>query len=259
MRGRQGSVSAWIHRVLISSLAAMLALGVLATSASAQVPPAQRKSVIEAQEVDTVWTVEFGVPHPSGLAYIPTRDEFLVTGDPSGESTPGLLLGPDENVVSTVALPSLDDFSTLVHDPTSNQITLIADDSLVDVTIDASETLHSSVKRTGLETTGQAEGSHPESAAVDPATGDLLVLFTDSRNLVRVSGESSIPTKERDTDRTPGNSNRESLFIDRMVIVSSPVPVVMVTTTDSGSSESGGDAGALTFTRSGPTTSSLTL
>jgi hypothetical protein len=62
-----------------------------------------------------------------------------------------------------------------------------------------------------------------------------------------------------DTDRTPGNFNRESLFIDRMVIVSSPVPVVMVTSTDWGASESGGDEGALTFTRSGPTTSDLTL
>jgi hypothetical protein len=175
----------------------MVALGLLPTSASAQARPAQDQSVIVAQEVDTVWTGEFGVPHPSGLAYIPTRDEFLVTGDSSGGSTPGVFLGPDEDFISSVALPSLDDFSTLVHDPSSDQITLVAGDSLVDVAIEASEELHPAAERTELEATGQAEGTHPESAAVDPATGDLLLLFTDSNNLVRVPRRSSIPTEER--------------------------------------------------------------
>jgi hypothetical protein len=42
-----------------------------------------------APEVRTVWTDEFGVARPAGLAYDPSRREFLVAADdPSGTTAP---------------------------------------------------------------------------------------------------------------------------------------------------------------------------
>jgi hypothetical protein len=111
-----------VRRVVISALAMLVGLGLLPPATGAQASASASGTVIEAQEVRTVWTSEFGVPHPSGLAYIPSRDQLLVVGEQSQRSTLGLLLGFDENLLGTIDLPILDNPSTLVYDPAANRL-----------------------------------------------------------------------------------------------------------------------------------------
>ncbi|HXV70607.1 MAG TPA: Calx-beta domain-containing protein, partial [Acidimicrobiia bacterium] len=183
----------------MTTLAVVVACGMLPVSSLAKELRSALPSSVEAQEVRTVWTAEFGMPHPSGLAYLPSSGQFLVVGEQTGETTPAILLGPDEDLRGTVELPALDNVASLVHDPKSSHLTVITDGSLAELPI-ASGQLGPTVSRTNVHEEPITGAVDAVSAAIDPTTGDLLVLSTDSSDLVRISQEDATATQERSLD-----------------------------------------------------------
>jgi hypothetical protein len=84
----------------------------------------------EAREVRTLWTSEFGIARPAGLAYVPGMGELLVAGSKAG-ATPILRLGFDEDPRGTFLLSGIANPATLAYDPARRRLTAVSSRELV--------------------------------------------------------------------------------------------------------------------------------
>ncbi len=135
----------------------------------------------KANEVGTVWTSEFGVARPVGLAFVESRGEFLVAGSQRG-TTRVLRLGYDDDGRGVVDVP-LPNPSTLTYDAVTNQIASFGSGGRSDVAVTSLKTTD---KALGSPGSGLFSLTSPRSAAIDPSTGDTYLLSSGS-TLTRVS------------------------------------------------------------------------
>jgi hypothetical protein len=214
--------------------------------------------VPEAQEVQTVWTSEFGVARPEGLAYEPSRGELLVAGGgPNG--TRILRLGPDEDARGSVLLPPLANPATLAFDEAGGQLTAIADGARLEVpgrTLTGGRASTDRVAIDGLALDGPAsaafdaqtdtwfvleEGSDtvalitggefstpPERLSFPPSTTDRLIAFHPTRDLLYV-----LDPDERRLDGVDRQGNVETSYSLESTALSDPVAMVFAPSTDS--------------------------
>jgi hypothetical protein len=166
--------------------ASVLSTGV-ATAASAGRATGQdaQPSTSDAQEVRTVWTGELGVAHPAGLAYDPSRREFLVAAD-TADATRVLRLGPDEERRGTSTLPPLRSPETLAVDAAQHELTAIDGDQAVQVPTDALDRSSPPASRVPI---GGLQLDDPESATFDPSTDTWFVLDERDDAVAVVAGD----------------------------------------------------------------------
>ena len=70
-----------IRSLVFIMLSALIAVTLAPAATARQGAQSDHVAVGEAREVRTVWTGEFGVDRPTGLAYDMARQRFLVAGD----------------------------------------------------------------------------------------------------------------------------------------------------------------------------------
>lgn len=127
---------------------------------------------LEAREVRTVWTNEYGLPRPAGLAYDPQRHEFLVAAD-QPVATPLLRLGPDAEHRGFLTLRPLRSAATLAFDAARNELVAIDGREAVRLpaaSLAAPEPQEERVPIDGLRT------NVPRSATFDPRAGTWFIL-----------------------------------------------------------------------------------
>ncbi|HSK90464.1 MAG TPA: hypothetical protein VK875_04040, partial [Euzebyales bacterium] len=186
---------------MFASLVTAGASSAVAENTELQTPsPATQDETSEAQEVRTVWTNEFGVPHPSGLAYDPARREFLVArDDPTGTTI--LRLGPDEERLGTFRLPRLDNSATLAFDENGERLTAIDRGDQLEISADALDAARPPTDRTSID---ELDLQEPESASFDPQRDTWFVLEGGDRIAVVDDDPSTppdtfeLPTSEAD-------------------------------------------------------------
>jgi hypothetical protein len=191
-----GALFWWVStgRTRIGVLTIIILLGVPPGSAAADTNPVSPVvPTIEAQEVQTVWTAPFGVPHPSGLAYVTSRDEFLVAADQE-TGTAVVRLSRDEDPLGSLQLRSVADPATLVYDGSTDRITVIEGGERIDMGTLSLDAEDPGTRRSELPGLDHLD---PESAAIDPATGATWLLASGSNDIVRITGRSSASNVDR--------------------------------------------------------------
>jgi hypothetical protein len=155
----------------VASAVSIWVLGslVLTPTAGASTPRANQR-VQEAREVRTVWTSEFGIPRPIGLAYRPERSELLVA-EARGDRTAVLRLSLGQDPRGTFDLPRLSHPSTLAFDPTANRLTAVS--GAAQIAASASDLGNPRVRRTDIGDLGLRD---PAAATFDPSAGRWFVL-----------------------------------------------------------------------------------
>lgn len=159
-----------------AALALVAPLGI-AERATAQTPAPQ-----PAQEVRTVWTSEFGVSRPQGLAYSPTLDELLVAGT-RGPQTPVVRLNRDETRLGSLRLPGAIEPRTLSFDAARERLTAVEGGDLVwtpgrNLTADTPRVTRTDISSLRLQ--------DPLAATSDPSTGTWYVLDAGDGTIVGV-------------------------------------------------------------------------
>jgi hypothetical protein len=214
MGTREQTLTALARQAAIIGAVILLSASGMAPSAAAQRHAAAtaeprigenagRVRASAAQEVRTVWTDEFGVARPAGLAYDPSRREFLVArDDPTGTAV--LRLGPDEDRQGAFRLPRLVNPATLAFDGARDQLTAI--DGSEQVTVPGGA-LEAARPRTERDPIDQLELEAPDSASFDPQTDMWFVLEEGADAVAMVAGDDRTNAPERiklapsDTDR----------------------------------------------------------
>jgi hypothetical protein len=171
-------------------LVAMMVVGVPSLGHATTAAAAEPSGPAPARLVRTTWTNELGVPRPTGLAYVPTRNEFVVAGAPSS-TTPLVRVGRDETARGSLELPALADPSTLSFDPATNELSAVSGNQLVvapgsGLTNRRPGTTRADISGLGLR---QAKG-----ATYDPATGNWFVLDAGAPAIVRIGARGSHPS-----------------------------------------------------------------
>lgn len=133
----------------------------------------------EGTEVRTVWTSEFGVPHPRGLTYVNSLGEFLVVG----EDTSTLRLGPDEDSRGVVTLSSVPNPATLAYDAATDRVIMLGDGVQVSWSAASIKSNRPGIQRTLAPALAEL---NVESATFNPETRSWLVLPATGDELLRV-------------------------------------------------------------------------
>jgi hypothetical protein len=172
------------------------------------------------REVRTIYTREFGVPHPQGVSYLPEAGALLVAGEP-GKTTPVLQLTPQEERLGSLSLPRGDP-ATLAYDARKDSVVLLSGETMLTVAAGQWAPRPFPIGRTSLETLGLRE---PAGATFD-SNGDLFVLDAGDRSIVRVKkgdparGVSRISLRRLDARRLQGIAYNPS---DGLLYVTSPL------------------------------------
>lgn len=164
---------------LRSRIAVALCLLLTVAVTSAASTGAESPAVVTAQQVRTIWTSEFGVPHPAGLAHDPERNEFFVAGDESGAGRV-VRIDPRGRTAGTFLLPGLSAPQTLAFDGARDELTALEGSDMLrvagaDVGDSRPQATRSPVDHVGLNA--------PRSAAYD-RRGTWVVLDGDSAVVV---------------------------------------------------------------------------
>ena len=146
------------------------------------------------QTVRSIWTSDFGIPRPTGLAYDPARGEFLVAqADAGGTLVSRLTLGEESR--GTFRLPTVTDPRTLSFDPTRDQLSSLTGGV---ETISSRAGAVVATKKVDL-------GVHdPTASTYDPSTGTWYVLDGATGAIVAVprsGGPSRISVERRSRTR----------------------------------------------------------
>jgi hypothetical protein len=205
-----------ILAVVAAGLLADAPRAAAATAGSGTGPAAKERT---AQEVRTVWTNEFGVAHPTGLAYEPSRGEFLVAGDgPAG--TEILRLGSDEDPHGTVTLPPLANPDTLAFDETRGELTAVDGGTRIEV---SSRVLTADRPRVQRSSIDGLELDAPESATFDVQTDTWFVLDEDADAVALVADDDLTRPPDR-IELAESNADRLIAFnpSDKLLYVMNP-------------------------------------
>ncbi|HSJ44918.1 MAG TPA: Ig-like domain-containing protein [Euzebyales bacterium] len=152
----------------------------------------------DAQEVQTVWTGELGVAHPVGLAYDPSRRQFLVAAD-DGTVTPVLRLDADGKGRGTLTLPELSDPETLAFNAARDELTVIDGGDAVQVPDSA---LDGRTPRTERAPIDGLQLEEPDSATFDPQTDTWFVLDERDDAVTVVEDDRSSPSAQLPLDQS---------------------------------------------------------
>jgi hypothetical protein len=102
----------------------IVAAGLTPAAATPAEPRKEERS--EARALRTIYTDEFGLAHPTGIAWDRDRQMLLVTG-PKKAGTELIGVSPDEQRRSRRMLPTVDADGTPAFDPKSGRLTVLAD------------------------------------------------------------------------------------------------------------------------------------
>jgi hypothetical protein len=176
--GMPGTVSQVRRRGIAGVVAAcMLVLGfAVAPLQAAEKAP----SVRPAREVRTIYTSEFGLPSPQGLAYDPDRGTLLVAGV-AGDETRLIRLTTAEEHLGTTTLPP-GDRGTLAFDVKRGRVAMLDHERLVSLRSDRLSRPRPPAARSPL---GSLSLREPAGATFAPA-GALFVLDARDRSILRM-------------------------------------------------------------------------
>jgi len=208
--------------VCLSILSILLSLAPVAPAGAAsgdgstlQRAPARRI----ASEVQTLWTNEFGEPHPTGVAYLPRTGEFLTAQVKSG-GTRIVRLSPTGQRQGSLLLPRVSNPSTIAFDAAHHRVAVIGGHTLFTVRAGTLDTDHPRVRRTNISDLGLGR---PRAATFAPRSGTWFVL--DGSAIVRVrSGPSPRVTGRIPLGRLGGTQVRAIAFNpeDGLLYVANP-------------------------------------
>lgn len=148
--------------------------------------PAGAASARDAVEVRSILTGEFGFARPAGLAYVRNGNVLLIAGAGSG-GTRLLRLGPFEDRQGVLTLPRLSNPSTLAFDLDGARLAAVSGKKLLIVESAHLDRKQPTVRREDITHLGLR---NPQGATFDPINGTLLILDSDTQELVRVSSRS---------------------------------------------------------------------
>jgi hypothetical protein len=144
----------------------------------------------EAVEVRSYLTQEWGVAHPTGLAYLPAESFLLVAGA-AGRDTEVLRLSPQEEAsVDTLRLPHISSPATLALDRAGGRLTALSGHELLSVPAQGLRKERPPVHRINVAHLGLQV---PTGATFDPASGTWFVLDNGARAIVRVPMQRGTP------------------------------------------------------------------
>jgi hypothetical protein len=163
---------------LMAASMIVVGLGSAPVEATARAP-----SPLLAREVRTIYTSEFGLPSPRGVAYDPVWKSLLIAGG-RGE-TRVLALTPTEEKMASTTLPR-GDATTLAFDSHNRRMALFDGDELITVGAEQLARGRPSADRTWLKSLRIRE---PGGATFD-LRGTLFLLDSANRSVVRMPGDS---------------------------------------------------------------------
>lgn len=138
--------------------------------------------VLDAVEVGSTLTGEFGFARPTGLAYVPGKKLLLVAASGPGR-TRLLRIGPFEEALGGFNLPKISNTSTLAFDPFRLQLTAIDGKKRITVNAVDLEAKQPTSQRADVR---NLELENAQGASFDPKSGTWLVLDSGARAIVRV-------------------------------------------------------------------------
>jgi hypothetical protein len=169
--------------VRLTLLCVLVPLVLAATSSvpAASSSPAAVSDPSDVYEVRSIPTREFGVPHPTGLAHIPTDGSLVVAGS-RGKRTRLVRLTLYEDLVGSLGVRKLSSPSSLSFDPTSGRLAAFDAKGQLALASPGDRTVPSSTRRghTGLLPVGD-----PRAAVFDPKRKAWYVLDGREGAIVR--------------------------------------------------------------------------
>jgi uncharacterized protein YjiK len=180
-------------RTIVGTAILSLVLPLVAVATGATAAPAGVAGPRALREVRTIWTAEFGIAHPSGVAFSPARGEFLVAG-PGGSTTRLVRLSPTEDLLGRLRLPRLAAPSTLAFDAAGNRLTALTDGRRLAVPARQLERARPTPTRVDVSALGLRD---PRGATYDPARGTWYVLDAAAPAIVRVPAEGGLSAATR--------------------------------------------------------------
>jgi len=164
-------------------LGCLLACALVApTTLGASAQRASSIRVLDAVEVGSTLTGEFGFARPAGLAYVPAKNLLLVAAT-GPDRTRLLRLGPFEDALGTITLPKISSPSTLAWDPVRSQLTAVDGKKRVTVRSADLSAKKPAAHRDDIKSLRLRDA---QGATFDPRTGTWLILDSRSRAIVRV-------------------------------------------------------------------------
>jgi len=197
-----------VVRAVALGAALLMVTSVLTAGApAAAAQEATPEAAPEVQEVQTVWTAEFGVDRPTGLAYDSSRDQLLVAGDaPAG--TKVLRLNPDEDPDGSFRLPELENPETLAFDDSQQQLTAVEGGEQIAVPAGRLDDPRPTTRRDAIE---GAELEAPASATFDTRTDTWMVLEEGADTVTLLTGEDRSATADQ-VELPPSDGDRLIAF-----------------------------------------------
>ncbi len=156
-------------------------------------PRLVKSTVQEAREVRTVWTSEFGVSRPAGLAYVPRRGEFLVA-ESKARRTSILRLDLSADPLGRLRLPRLSSPSTLAFDPARQRLAGLQGPRAISAGLRDIGVERPGVTRRVLDGVGFRD---PRATTFDPRSGEWFVLDAATDSVAVMHGIRSRASQRR--------------------------------------------------------------
>ena len=167
------------HRLLWCLFACAL---VVPTTLAASAQRVSSVRVLDAVEVGSTLTGEFGFARPTGLAYVPAK-RLLLVATTGADRTRLLRIDRFEDAVGSLAVPKISNPSTLAWDPVRAQLSAVDGKKRVSVRSVDLNAKKPATQRTDIESLRLRDA---QGATFDPRTGAWLILDSNSRTIVRV-------------------------------------------------------------------------
>ncbi|MGH3137932.1 MAG: hypothetical protein ACRDPV_15715, partial [Gaiellaceae bacterium] len=169
----------WRYPLLGCLLACVL---VVPTTLSASTHRATSTRVVDATEVGSTLTAEFGFARPTGIAYVPAK-KLLLVATTGPDRTRLLRIDRFEDALGTLAVPKISNPSTLAWDPVQARLTAVDGKKRVSV---RSADLNAKKPATHRADIASLRLRGAQGATFDPRSGAWLILESNSRTIVRV-------------------------------------------------------------------------
>ena len=203
----------------VATLSILLTLAPIAPAHASEANAVQAPARRTASEVQTLWTNEFGEPHPTGVAYLPRTGEFLAAQVKS-RGTRIVRLSPTGDGLGSFLIPRVSDPGTIAFDAAHHRLTALGGQTLFTVRAGSLVTEHPRARRTDISKLGLR---HPRAATFAPSRGTWFVL--DGASIVRLhTGRSPRVTARIPVRRLGGTDLRGIAFNpdDGLLYVANP-------------------------------------
>jgi hypothetical protein len=149
--------------------------------------------VVKAREVRPVWTGEFGMERPLGVAYVASRNELVVVAAAADGRTEALRLGFDENQRGAFSFVAVRNPSSLAYDESRDTLTVLSGTTRVEL---GGGELSDPTPASGQVDVARVGFSRARGSAFDPETGTWYVLDRRAGAVLRTTSDgatTSIP------------------------------------------------------------------